>query len=85
MKNFHLPLPDDTYKQLRTEAERARLPATLLAREAIDAWLRHQKRRARHEAIVAYASKVAGTKMDLDPDLESAAVEHLLGTAKKSK
>jgi hypothetical protein len=32
MKNFHLPLPDDIYAQLRTEAERAQVPATTLAR-----------------------------------------------------
>jgi hypothetical protein len=40
MKNFHLPLPEQTYRQLRVEAERARVPTTTLAREAIDQWLR---------------------------------------------
>src|SRR5690242_11014571 len=42
MKNFHLPLPEQTYALLREEAERTQLPATTLAREAIDAWLRDQ-------------------------------------------
>ena len=37
MRNFHLPLPERTYTLLRAEAERAQLPATTLAREAIDA------------------------------------------------
>ena len=42
MKNFHLPLPERTYTELRAEAERTQVPATTLAREAIDWWLRHQ-------------------------------------------
>jgi len=34
MKNFHLPLPEQTYTGLRAEAERTGVPATTLAREA---------------------------------------------------
>jgi hypothetical protein len=82
MKNFHLPLPERTYTQLRAAAERAKEPATILAREAIELWLREQSRKARHEAIAAYATEMAGTKSDLDPDLESAGIEHLLKTGK---
>jgi len=85
MKNFHLPLPEQTYAQLRTEAERAQVPATALAREAIDWWLRQQLRKARHGAIAAYAAEVAGTDLDLDSDLESAGIEHLLKTGKVTK
>jgi hypothetical protein len=80
MKNFHLPLPEPTYALLRAEAERTRVPATTLAREAIDSWLRAQARKARHEAIAAYAADVSGTELDLDQDLESAAVDHLVKT-----
>ena len=58
MKNFHLPLPDQTYLQLRAEAERTQVPATSLAREAIDFWLREKARKARHDAIAAYAAEV---------------------------
>jgi len=78
MKNFHLPLPEDTYDQLRAASERTKVPATALAREAIDTWLREQARRVRHDAIVAYANQVAGTDLDLDPDLESAGIEQLV-------
>ncbi len=77
MKNFHLPLPDRTYANLRAEAERMQVPATTLAREAVDLWLRHQFKVARHEAIAAYAAETAGSRLDLDDDLESAAIEHL--------
>lgn len=85
MKNFHLPLPENTYAHLRAEAERAQVPATTLAREAIDWWLRQQLRNARHDAIAAYAAEVADTPLDLDPDLESAGIEHLVKTGKTTK
>lgn len=77
MKNFHLPLPEQTYSMLRSEAERAGTPATVLAREAIETWLRDQARKSRHEAIMAYAAEIAGTELDLDKHLEAAATERL--------
>ena len=85
MKNFHLPLPDPTYTLLRAEADRTQVPATTLAREAIDAWLKSQARKARHDAIAAYAAEMAGTELDLDHDLESAGIEHLVKTVRKRK
>ncbi len=77
MKNFHLPLPDGIYAELRSESERARRPVTALAREAIEQWLGERARRARHDAIAEYAKTMAGTQSDLDADLEAAAVDHL--------
>jgi predicted transcriptional regulator len=85
MKNFHLPLPDDTYEDLRAAAERSKVPATAIAREAIDVWLRQQSRDARHHAISAYAAEAAGTHLDLDAYLEAAAIEHLMTKRGKSK
>jgi hypothetical protein len=85
MKNFHLPLPEQTYTRLRAEAERTKVPATTLAREAVDWWLRQQSRKARQEAIAAYAMEMAGTHLDLDPDLESAGIEHLVRTGRSPK
>jgi len=85
VKNFHLPLPDKTYALLRAEAERTQVPATSVAREAIETWLRSEARKARHAAIAAYATEMAGTNVDLDTDLESAAVEHLLNTGRARK
>ena len=85
MKNFHLPLPEQTYLRLRAEAERTQVPATTLAREAVDAWLRQQSRKARQDAIAAYATEMAGTPLDLDTDLESAGIEHLVKTGKKTR
>ena len=87
MKNFHVPLPDPIYQRLRAEAERTEVPATSLAREAIDEWLRQQRRKSQRDAIAAYAAEMAGTALDLDADLESAAVEHLIksGSARKRR
>jgi hypothetical protein len=85
MKNFHLPLPEQTYTQLRAEAERTQVPATILAREAIDLWLRQQLRAARYAAISTYAAEMAGSRFDLDSDLESAGIEHLLKTGRVRK
>ncbi|HEY1965006.1 MAG TPA: hypothetical protein VGG59_08745 [Acidobacteriaceae bacterium] len=85
MKNFHLPLPEETYTLLRAEAERTQVPATTLAREAVHWWLRQQFRRARQDAIAAYAAEMAGTDLDLDSALESASIEHLVKAGKKAK
>jgi hypothetical protein len=49
MKNLQLPLPKETYAQLR-----------------------------------AYAAEMAGTQIDLDSDLESAAIERLAKTARRT-
>jgi len=76
LKNFHLPLPEHVYTLLRAEAQRTNVPATTLAREAIDSWLKDQARKAKHDAIAAYAAEMAGTDLDLDRDLESAAIDH---------
>jgi len=78
MKNFHVPLPDETYRHLRAAAERANLSATSLAREAIDSWLRQQLRKARHDAIASFAAETAGTAFDLDPAFEASGVARLL-------
>jgi hypothetical protein len=85
MRNFHIPLSDASYERLRAVAERSQVPATVLAREAIDLWLRQQMRKARHDAIAAYAADVAGTALDLDPELEAAGVEHLIRPSKQAK
>lgn len=85
MRNFHLPLPEATYTRLRAEAERTHVPATALAREAVDWWLRQQFKRKRHEAIAAYSAGMAGTPLDLDPDLESAGIDHLIKSGQEKE
>jgi hypothetical protein len=62
-----------------------RVPATVLARHAVDVWLKQQARKTRKSAIAEYAAQFAGTGMDLDPDLEAATIEHLAGAEKRRK
>lgn len=85
MKNFHLPLPEGTYTELRAEAQRAQLPATTVAREAISSWLRARKKAARRQAVLEYATRTAGTRFDLDPVLEAAAIEELMRMDQEAK
>ena len=80
MENFYLPLPEGTYDELRAEAERAQLPATTVAGEAISSWLRVRKKAARPQAVIEYAARMAGTRFDLDAILEAAAIEELMRT-----
>jgi len=77
MRRLDIPLPLDVYQRLRKEARAARQPATVVARHAIEAWLRQRRRAAVHKAISAYANVMAGTGADLDPALEAASLEHL--------
>jgi hypothetical protein len=79
IKNFHLPLPQAVYDALREEAESLGQPATVVARQAIEAWLRERKRAGVREAIAIYALRHAGTVADLDPSLERASLELLRG------
>jgi predicted DNA-binding protein len=76
-RNFHLPLEQETYARLVREAERVGRPATQVAREAIEIGLDERHRRIVAESISAYATAVAGSRDDLDEDLERAATEHL--------
>jgi hypothetical protein len=77
MKIFQLPLPDRVYDELKTEAERSRMSATLMARRAIQTWLAARKKTARRQAIAAYAAEMAGTEFDLDCALEAAILDPL--------
>lgn len=66
------------HARLKAQSKRSGQPTTVLVREAIEAWLTEREREALHDAISDYARMAAGTPDDLDADLESAAVEHLL-------
>jgi hypothetical protein len=40
--------------------------------------IEERKKKALHREIAAYARSVAGTKQDVDTELEAASIEHLL-------
>ncbi|MBI3269493.1 MAG: ribbon-helix-helix protein, CopG family [Planctomycetes bacterium] len=79
--NLHVPLPAELYAALRDEARRAGRPATQVAREAISQWLEEERRARLRRDIEAYARSAAGTTHDLEPALERAAAEQVLGGA----
>ena len=78
MHNFHLPLPTDLHRRLHAAAQRAKRPATVVARRAIEEFLRTHEREAIGEGIREYVAVHAGTASDLDVDLEHSAIELLL-------
>ena len=77
--NLHLPLPDDLHEELHSEAKRRGQPATTVARTAIAEWLTQRRKLQVREAIAEYAAGAAGSKLDLDSVLETAAAEQLDG------
>ena len=85
LRNFHLPLPDDVYQALRDEAAAVKQPATVIARQAIERWLRERKRATVREAIAAYAAEHAGTSADLDAELEAAGLQVLRPAKRRRK
>ena len=85
LRNFHLPLPEDVYRALREEAAAVKQPATAIARQAIETWLRERRKAALREAIAAYAAEHAGTMTDLDPALEAAGVSLLRPARRRRK
>lgn len=76
-RNFHVPLSDELHQEIHNEAKRTGRPATVLVRDAVESWLREQRRAAVHEEIAAYAQRWAGSEVDLDEALEAASVDHL--------
>jgi hypothetical protein len=82
IRNFHLPLPEDLYAELKEEAERRGRPATVVARGALKAWLRQVRRMEISEEIATYAAEHAGTEADLDEALEQAGIESWIHSEK---
>jgi hypothetical protein len=77
-KNFHLPLPEALYDELRRAAREVDQPATRFAQELMRAGLDEWRRARRRQEIAAYARQVAGSSEDLDPELEHAGVQSLV-------
>jgi len=77
-KNFHLPLPEELYDELRSAAREADQPATKFAQELMRAGLEDWRRAHRRRQIAAYARVQAGSRDDLDPDLERAGIAALI-------
>ena len=75
--NFHIPLPEQLYTRLKEVAKRRHRPATQMAKQAVEYWLEEQEKLVLHEEIASYAANAAGSSEDLDPQFETASMEHL--------
>lgn len=84
-RNLHVPLSEELHAELRSAAAKSGRPATELARDAIGRWLAERRRATRREEVAAYAAANAGTDVDLDRDLERAALSHLRGPVKRKR
>jgi predicted DNA-binding protein len=76
-KTIHISLSEDLHAELFAYAEQRGEPATVLAREAIEAWIERQRKEQLAQEILTYATDVAGSDDDLDPELAEAAEEEL--------
>ena len=79
LRNFHVPLSEELYRQLRAQADKVKRPAVELARTAIESFLRELERQKLLGDILNYAAANAGGSGDLDEELEGAAIEFLFG------
>ncbi len=77
IRNFHLPLPPGLYDELCDAAKKRGRPTTVIARHAIETWLRRARASELREEIASYARSVAGSSADLDASLEAAGIELL--------
>ncbi|MGH2388895.1 MAG: hypothetical protein ACRDIE_11900 [Chloroflexota bacterium] len=75
LRNFHVPLPESLYEDLKAEAAAGSRSANALAREAIAHWLDVQRQARVHQEVLEYATAMAGTDHDLDITLEAAGLE----------
>jgi hypothetical protein len=84
-QNFHLPLSSHLQARLKVLSSREGVPATAIARRALDEWLRIREREAQAEEIARYAAEVSGSQDDLDRGLEEASIEAWLVSQRRTR
>lgn len=76
-KKLNLPLPQEMHEALFAESREMGVPTTRLVRSVLEDWLGERRRTRRRAEVRRFAMECAGTALDLDPELESAATEEL--------
>jgi hypothetical protein len=65
VKEIQVSLPDDTFDDLHVEAKKAGVPAALIVREAVEAWLHTSRQQERQRALFEHATAELGpAKLD---------------------
>ena len=75
--SIELPLASDVWNLLQDEAARSGQPTTSLVSDVVTNWVRERHRQLVAREIAEFAAAQAGSELDLDHDLECAAVEAL--------
>jgi hypothetical protein len=79
-RNFHLPLPADTYDELRSASEEMSQPATQLVRSILQNWLKLRKKAQTKNKIAEYTREIESNDVSIDSDFEALGVEHWIKT-----
>ena len=77
VKKLELPLEGDVWGLLQDEAARSGQPAVSLVSNVVANWLHERHRQRVAQEIAEFAAVHAGGELDLDCDLESAALQTL--------
>ena len=75
--SIELPLASDVWNLLQDEAARSGQPTASLVCDVVTNWVRERHRQLVAREIAEFAAAQAGSELDLDRELESAAVEAL--------
>ena len=74
---MELPIDSDVWGLLQDEAERSGQPAVSLVSNVVANWVHERHRQRVAQEIAEFAAANAGSELDLDQDLESAALQTL--------
>jgi hypothetical protein len=67
-QNFHLPLSPKLYAELKEQAQERGQPATELARDALESYLRQLRIEKIEAELEAFVETAAGTELDYDSE-----------------
>ena len=73
-----LPLDADVWGLLQDEATKSGQPAVSLVSHVVGEWVRERHRQRVAQEIAEFAAAHAGSNLDLDQELESAALQNIL-------
>ena len=74
---LELPLESDVWGLLQDEAARSGRPTVSLVSDVVANWVHERQRQRIAQEIAEFAATHAGNELDLDSDLESAALQTL--------
>ena len=74
---LELPLESDVWGMLQDEAVRSGRPTVSLVSDVVAKWVHERQRQRIAQEIAEFAATHAGSELDLDSDLESAALQTL--------